>query len=236
MLLMLMTTFSEANTKFDSGVALFKENQLDSAITLWNSIEGESVALHYNLGNAWYQKGELGKSILHYEKALKLNPKDEEVLHNLSVVKNKRIDAIEELPEPVVSRAIHLLVGTLSANGWIKTSFVVLFSSLFVFAIFLIGKQNKKRHFLTFILLGLFGASLYAMGFLRHHLIDSKQYGVVIPANVYIKNGPSDKEKDAFILHEGTTLEIQQKEDNWLRIKLSDGKIGWVKKDAVEVI
>lgn len=233
---MLLTTLATANNIFEKGVALYKENKIDSAISVWSSIEGESAALHYNLGNAWYQKGEIGKSILHYEKALKISPKDEEVLHNLSVAQNKRIDEIEELPEPIVSKVYRGFLQVFSSNGWLYAGTTLLIGSLLVFTLFLYSARNKKRYFVIFAVLGILGMSLFVISFVSYYSVDKKEFAVVIVSNVYIKNGPSEKEKDAFILHEGTKLEIQKAEENWLRIKLTDGKIGWIKEDAVSKI
>ena len=52
----------------------------DGAIKNYESLlssGASSASLFYNLGNAYYRKGIIGKSILNYERALKLDPSDD---------------------------------------------------------------------------------------------------------------------------------------------------------------
>jgi len=39
-----------------------------------------------------------------------------------------------------------------------------------------------------------------------------------------------------FSLHEGTKVRVDQKTGEWLEIILADGKVGWVRKDVLEII
>ncbi|NUM63623.1 MAG: hypothetical protein HUU44_16050, partial [Ignavibacteriaceae bacterium] len=41
---------------------------------------------------------------------------------------------------------------------------------------------------------------------------------------------------DAFVIHEGLKVNLEDKIDNWVKIKLADGKVGWVENEAVEKI
>ena len=57
----------------------------------WSSTSGswesglESGELHYNLGNAWFRLGELGPAILHYERARRSMPRDDDLAANLAL-------------------------------------------------------------------------------------------------------------------------------------------------------
>jgi SH3-like domain-containing protein len=55
-------------------------------------------------------------------------------------------------------------------------------------------------------------------------------------ANAYIKSAPSVQSEDLFILHEGTKVSVIEVFNDWTKIKLSDGMIGWVETDLVETI
>ncbi|TFG89641.1 MAG: tetratricopeptide repeat protein, partial [Syntrophobacterales bacterium] len=64
----------------------YEKKDYDSAIRLYESIlnQGkESDAIYFNLGNAYFKKGDLGHAILNYLKAKRLNPADEDIRHNL---------------------------------------------------------------------------------------------------------------------------------------------------------
>ena len=46
---------------------------------------GSSAVLFYNLGNAYYRQGNLGKAIVNYERALKLDPTNADARENLAL-------------------------------------------------------------------------------------------------------------------------------------------------------
>jgi SH3-like domain-containing protein len=60
--------------------------------------------------------------------------------------------------------------------------------------------------------------------------------GVVVVNMVSAKYAPDEKSSDAFILHEGADFKIEDKIDNWYKIRLTDRKIGWIERKALEVI
>lgn len=55
-------------------------------------------------------------------------------------------------------------------------------------------------------------------------------------ANAYVKSAPSTQSEDLFILHEGTKVLVLESFNNWTKIKLSDGMIGWLESNVVEKI
>ena len=55
-------------------------------------------------------------------------------------------------------------------------------------------------------------------------------------ANAYIKSAPSNQSEDLFILHEGTKVQVLEVFNDWTKIKLSDGMIGWLENKAIEEI
>ena len=47
-----------------------------------------------------------------------------------------------------------------------------------------------------------------------------------------MKTEPNFKSEDAFLLYEGTKVLVTSMTENWMNIKLTDGKTGWIlKKD-----
>jgi SH3-like domain-containing protein len=55
-------------------------------------------------------------------------------------------------------------------------------------------------------------------------------------ANAYVKSAPSSQSEDLFILHEGTKIQVLESFNDWSKIKLSDGMIGWVETYVMEEI
>ncbi|MDZ7613016.1 MAG: SH3 domain-containing protein [Flavobacteriaceae bacterium] len=56
----------------------------------------------------------------------------------------------------------------------------------------------------------------------------STKFAIVFSAQVNVKNAPTMNSEPNFTLHEGTKVQIMETLDNWKKIKIADGKIGWM--------
>jgi SH3-like domain-containing protein len=52
--------------------------------------------------------------------------------------------------------------------------------------------------------------------------------GIIVEPTVTAKYSPDASAKDGFIIHEGLKVRLEDKIDNWVKIRLEDGKIGWI--------
>jgi SH3-like domain-containing protein len=59
---------------------------------------------------------------------------------------------------------------------------------------------------------------------------------IVTAALTTIKNSPDVSSSDAFVLHSGVKVQITETVDAWMKIRLADGKVGWMERDAAERI
>jgi len=55
----------------------------------------ESATLYYNLGNAYYRINKIAPAILNYERALRLDPSNLDIQHNLKLAKAKTVDKMK---------------------------------------------------------------------------------------------------------------------------------------------
>jgi len=62
------------------------------------------------------------------------------------------------------------------------------------------------------------------------------KYGIVVNKVVLVKSAPDQSSKDEFQIHEGLKVKVEDKVDDWIKIRLDDGKIGWVNKFTIGVI
>jgi hypothetical protein len=61
-------------------------------------------------------------------------------------------------------------------------------------------------------------------------------YGVIVESEVVTKFSPDENSKDAFIVHEGLKVQAQDNLHDWIKIKLIDGKVAWLKKNYLRII
>jgi len=118
--------------------------------------------------------------------------------------------------------------------------FAIIMSFIFgglIIGFLLSGDMRVKRYLLftsaPFLVVLLFGVFL---AFLRYNAEKHRDYAIVTIPVSGIKNSPEDGVKDAFVVHEGLKVKIEDGVDKWYRIRLEDGKVGWVLKAHVELI
>ncbi|HLP16085.1 MAG TPA: SH3 domain-containing protein, partial [Bacteroidota bacterium] len=61
-------------------------------------------------------------------------------------------------------------------------------------------------------------------------------YGIVMSDVSNIKSAPDPKSSDVFVLHTGVKVQVMDEVNGWRKIRLADGKIGWIQEREVETI
>ncbi len=77
------------------GVELMEAGELDAAVAVWQPVaDGGSASgrLYYDLGSAWYRKGEYERAISDFNRAIELEPQNNIALFNLGVAKEATHD------------------------------------------------------------------------------------------------------------------------------------------------
>ena len=57
---------------------------------------------------------------------------------------------------------------------------------------------------------------------------------VIFAESSDVRNEPTLQGETVFILHEGTKVQVLDQDDEWLRIRLVDGKDGWILRDDLK--
>lgn len=233
--------FSQNNDLFEQGKQHYKEANYEAAIKSWKSIldSGEhSAALYFNLGNAYFKSEQIAPSIYFYEKALKLAPGDSEIKNNLTFAQNQTIDLIESLPQNKLKTWINKAILSTSFDNWAWITVAFVFGFTILFLIYFFSKHSsKKRIFFTATLFLMFFALVSL--FITHKsytLSENLRSGIVFSESTQVRSEPVNRSEISFVLHEGTKVEIISEEDEWVRIKLADGKDGWMLKTDLKEI
>lgn len=226
-------SFAQNEALFEQGKEAYKNGSYQESIDAWLKIleKGEhSEAVYFNLGNAYYKQNSIGPSIYYYEKALQLAPNDPEIHNNLQFAQNARIDIIEPLPQTIFSKWYGNVSGILSYNGWAVAS--VLCSAFFVllFLLYYFSTSEKRKRLLfafSFAAIGLLLCSL-TLAFMTYTDFKKERPAIIFAESVEVKSEPSVGSENVFIVHEGTKVQIEGADEDWVRIKLTDGKDGWM--------
>lgn len=223
---------------FDEANASYNEGNYEQALAQYNQIVDagmESAALYYNMGNTYYKMKDYPHAILYYEKSLKLDPGNEDVRTNLEIANKAVVDKIEPLPQSFIARWWNGLKSLLSVDGWAWVSvvaFVLTLVSLFAFLMSRRMGVRKLGFFLGLLFVVAFALSLF---FAIHNYRDARHQdeAIVMTPTVMVKSSPSVSSVDLFVLHEGTKVKILDSNEEWNKIKIANGSVGWIQTKDV---
>jgi tetratricopeptide (TPR) repeat protein len=211
--------WTKANTQLLSGDA-------EGAATEFTALLGEypdSGAVHYNLGIAYFRQKALGRSLYHFRQATLLMPRDADARFNLGFVRNQAADKIEA-KEGMIARFFEEHLPISQAELWYAAALTA--ALLFITSAVL----QWWRHAVVRIIqrtLGIFAFLLVSLGTLAS--VTSRPFGVITSAAANVMSGSGKDNVLLFTLHDGAEVIIDERRDEWVRIRLADGKKGWVR-------
>ncbi len=187
---------------------------------------------YYNLGNAYYKNHELGKAFASYLKARELAPLDSSIKANINFIKDRLVDSLET---EYVTTTDMFFFWNFFINK--KTSWfilTILLACFFISILVLVLKQQKRTPRIITTVLFILNV-IWSISFVVKY--NQMSWTAVIGETVEVKSSPNSESSSLFSLHEGAPVMIQDKlyEGNWYKIKLSDGKEGWIQKDELWV-
>lgn len=226
---------------FDQANKLYQQEKYQSAIEKYLEIRAagyESWQLYFNLGNAYYKTRDFGRAILNFERALKLNPKDEDIRFNLDLANLTVVDKIVTPPQFIISKFLSDL-----KNMWgMKTlTFIAILFYLLVTALIVIKilvRRNPVQRIVNILLIPMVTLFLIiaAIFVIRIHEKNTLRYAIVLVNKIDVLGSPDDQGTELFSLHQGVKFKVEELRGDWSKIRLADGKIGWVKRSVFEII
>lgn len=234
-------------TLFKTGLDFFEKGDFKLAAEQLERIRenglGQSPELFFNLGNCHLKLHQPGRAVLNYERALRLNPHFEPARQNLELVRQSLADDFPEtggdflpfkfwaktrdaaLPETWAWLTIFL--GFLIALGLFFRLFQRPFS----------GKLNSKK--ISAPVGAFVGLLFLTTFFLAKNAADRQQNtreAILIIEKTAVFSSPDPHSEKIVEIHEGIKIGIEDKIENWLKVSLPTGEIGWLPAAAVEKI
>lgn len=198
----------------------------------------ESSDLHYNAGNVYFRLNQIGKAILHYEKAVKLNPHNQDAIFNLKIANLKVVSKIVPMSDFFLVKWFKGILQFFEFDSWAISQIIFGFLMLGFFSLYFFVSVNKVQK------LGFYGGVL-SLGLMLFSAIFawsaksslmSHNYGIILVDMYHLKSEPSAQSKEILTVREGVKFMKLETIGQWNQIKLSDGNIGWIEKSAFEMI
>ena len=222
---------------FYDAANLYEEGKYDQAIKEYSKLleRGlESGNLYYNLGNCYFKKGELGRAILNYEKAMKLIARDSDLRANYKYAKSLIKGNSDRAKNIWPLRAIYGFSEQFTLDGITFFLFFVYFFTIIVIVAGMVLKINRG-YFILIIFILIITLFLGAFSFYNKITLVDKE-AIIIKEMVSAKFEPFDEATTHFTLYEGAKVYVISSKEDWCKIKRYDGKAGWVKKSTLELI
>jgi tetratricopeptide (TPR) repeat protein len=228
-----------ADSLFVDANKLYQQEKYAEALSFYEQISNsklESDDLYYNMANAYYKTNQVAPAVYYYEKALLLNPNHTDAIHNLRFAKRMGIDNIEALPKTLGQKFSENIIQKFSYNTWayfaVACSF--LFALLFLLYHFSYGSGNKRFYFISSIISALFIMLAVVFSYANYEYVKNYKTAIVFAQQTAVKSAPTASGEISFELHEGTKIQLLESLDGYKKIKIADGKIGWIAEDAIK--
>jgi tetratricopeptide (TPR) repeat protein len=240
LLLTAYSSFGQSPAKlFELANDSYKAKNYKQSIEAYQKLLGDGYrnsSIYYNLGNAYYKTDQTSQAILNYERALKLAPSDEDIRFNLKLANLKTVDKITPVPQLYLVSKWQNFAGSKSSKSWGIYSICAVWLGFMAFAAYLFIDSVRRPSFFTGVTLLFLALFFFSLSYRQHQVEYGANEAILTAADTYIKSAPDASSTDLFMIHEGIKLDLLDKVGDWSKVRLADGKIGWVEQNNYTVI
>jgi tetratricopeptide (TPR) repeat protein len=241
----LYALLQEANTAFQTANAAKTPEAArplyDKAILLYEKIIDQggvrNAGLYYNLANAYLLKEDLGRAILNYRRAEKLDASDLNIKKNLSFARSRRADRVETSTQRRVLETLFFWHYDFSLRT--KALLACLFFGILCAVLALIVWRGRgSATTVAAVLSGVLFLCLLTSLVVQARQEAGTRYGVITVAEVVARQGDGPNYPPSFKdpLHTGLEFELVEHRPGWLHIELADGTDAWIPDDTAGLV
>ncbi|MEW6775700.1 MAG: tetratricopeptide repeat protein [Bdellovibrionota bacterium] len=223
---------------YNEGNRLWKEGNYSVAAGKYEEarlLGVRDARLEYNLGCAEARLGDVGRARLAFERAARLDPGDEDVRHNLGVLR-KSVPGEQEPLEGGAFETLRSAYGRLSL-GLIAAGMAAAWGLFWIaWGGLLLVRGPRMRAFLGVLRLiaGLLLAGLTGIFYSRRHHL-SRPVAVVVESGG-VRAGPDPMEREIHSVAAGRLVETGETAGAWVEVRVEGEFEGWLPQDQVESV
>jgi tetratricopeptide (TPR) repeat protein len=224
---------AESAGDFDAANRLYEKGDYSGAAAAYQRLAAggkASAALLFNLGNAYFKSGQVGKAIMTYRHAETLAPRDPDIRANLRFARgsvpgnNWRPSAIDRLLDLLTLNELGAIVAI---------SFWVWFGALAAGQLRPGWKPGLRTWVVLSGIIGILSAAWLAQGIIEHA---TTRTAVVITPNSAVRFGPLEESQVSFNVRDGNELRVLGHKDAWLQVVDASNRTGWILTNDVAQI
>jgi len=225
--------FYKANNYYNNSKYLESINIYESILA-----EGwESSNLYYNLGNSYFRQNQIGQSIWAYNKALKMDPRNEDLIKNLSIAEAKIKDRIILPDEFYFVKVYGNFKSRYTLKEWLLAGGIIVLFTVVSFLISEFQILNNWKIVRVVKILMLLTVMIHLVTLDKFFDDNDNKLGIIIDNQVKAYSGPFYGDNSVlFNINEGAEVMIKQNQKNWTEIILLDGKRGWITSNKIRLL
>jgi hypothetical protein len=223
----LAANFAEANK-------LYVQGQYAEAASAYQKLveSGEvSAALYFNLGNAWFKSGAIGRAVVNYRLAEVLSPRDADLRANLQFARNR-----VSKDGPVQGKRWRAWLSWLTLNEW--TVFAAAsgwgWLGMLTLSQWRPGLKKALGRY-TAAIGAVFVLASVGLGLKLHDYLATTS-AVVVVSEATVRYGPLEESRSFYTLRDGAEVEVTDQQGQWLQVRDASRRTGWLRSDQVIVL
>jgi tetratricopeptide (TPR) repeat protein len=218
---------------------LYEAGQFAEAAAAYQSLADSGVRdgdLYYNLGNAYFKAGDVGRAIVNYRRAQQLLPRDADIAANLQLARAQTVDRLKGEDEgAVIGLLRRLLISSTTLNEMAGIT-LGLWSvvCLLGIALLLLPRYRRALGWSIAVAAALLVVGMLSIGL---RLVEERQPSAVMTTQeIPVRSGPGTDYLNEFTLHAGAEVQVIESRAAWMRIVLPGNLQGWVPADTLELV
>lgn len=220
-------------TSVEEGAQAMKNMDYRNAIDIYQTLidEGKtSGELFYNVGVAHAELGNIGSSLFNFHRAEKAGLKSEDLVHNMQLVSEQRIDEIEVIPEFFLARFWDSWRHLLGSNLWGILSLIFVVGSIYGLFLWRTAEQRsrRKKGFSFGVPLLILAVLFSITGYSSANDRMFPDQGILLAKSIDLRSAPDTESAGILTIHEGVDIDVQDEIGDWIKVRLLNGQEGWL--------
>jgi hypothetical protein len=217
---------AERSSLFEEANRLYEQENYAEAASHYESLAKagrNSASVLFNLGNAYFKQGQLGKALLNYRKAEALAPRDPDIQANIRFTRD-RVSGNLFLRPRVWQRFLNYF----TLNELAAFNSVLFWVWAALFCIIRLRRRPAEGALKTLQLI-VGTALLIGVCVLITAILAGRDKTVIVTSKqATVHLGPLAESQSAFTASDGTELRLLDNRPDWLQIADRSGRTGWI--------
>lgn len=224
--------FARAAAQYDAGLYFEAIDFYDSLLS-----EGyDQAAVYFNVGNAYFRAGDIGRAIWAYRAAELRAPRDLDIDANLTVARLAARDRIEAVPPGFLQQLWGKLARLLSLREGARAATLAWWLFWLALAGWLFRRSFRPWLGPVTRWLGLLWVAAFLVLAARYLETRNTQSAVVVADTVDARSGPGAEFDVVFSGHSGLECAVRGERNDYYLVELANGRVGWVTAASLALV